>query len=572
MFEEWQSSDFEAEFYMDLLRAYFNSANDAIFVLCDEMKFLACNEETQRWLGQSEKELTHHNQRIPITQLLGNSISKQEFSHFFQKALGGDNVTFEAFIKPENARARWTEINMTRVKIDVGDMIIGIARDISERKKHLATIEYQTYFDSLTDLPNKNQLNKHLIEKYVKPEINSLTLFTLNLDRFKEVNETLGQSLGDMVLQEIAQRLIRIIDLKSDEILARTGGNEFSICIPNISLEQAKAISHNIKQIIAQPLKIKEFRLNIECGLGIAAFPEHTQDINKLIQLSETAMYAAKAHRTGMNIYDKHSAQTSIERLKMAGDLREAIENNRIMAHYQPIINMRNPLDIRLEVLARWQHPESGPVSPETFIWLAEESGIINTLTSKIIKRSIEECGSLLETSAIQSISINISPHCLTDPEFPTNFQTLLKQHQVNPEKIMLEITESAMMTYTPKSQKIIQRIIDMGIKLAVDDFGTGHSSLYKLKQLPLAELKIDKTFVLELANKKDDAEIIKATIQMSHGLGLQTVAEGIEDKVSYEMLKSMGCDYAQGYHIARPMPFEKLMNWFKQYNPSILN
>ena len=567
MFEDWQASDFDSEFYMELLRAYFDSANDAIFVLCDEMKFLSCNKETQLWLGQSEKELTLHNQRLPLTQLLGSKEAEDVFITQFQQALKGKRVSFETLIKPENGLERWIEINMTRVNIESGDMIIAIARDISVRKKHLATIEYQTYYDSLTELPNKNYLIEYLSKIVSNPEINSLTLITLDLDRFKEINETLGQHLGDMILIEVAHRLGRIVDLEKDELLTRMAGNEFSLCIPNITTTQAKTIAHNIKEIIYQAIQLDKFSLNLDCGIGIATYPEHSKDIYKLIQFAESAMYTAKAHRMGINVYDKKSAQINSERLKLVGDLKLALDQNKITVHYQPIINMHDKKDIHLEVLARWEHPDLGDILPETFVWLAEESGLINLLTSKIMSMAISDCSPLLQRNLITDISINMSPYCLSNPKLPAELARNLIKHSISPECITLEITESAMMANTPKSEIIIQKLLDLGIKMSVDDFGTGHSSLYKLKQLPLSELKIDKAFVLELAAKQEDTEIIKATIQMSHGLGLKTVAEGIEDKATYNIIKSLGCDYAQGFYIARPMPFDKVEHWLGQFN-----
>jgi len=359
--------------------------------------------------------------------------------------------------------------------------------------------------------------------------------------------------------------------LKNDELLVRLGGNEFALCIPNIANTQAKAIAHDIKQMVYQSIKLDKFRFNIECGVGLATYPEHTDDIHKLIQFAETAMYMAKAHRTGINVYDRESAQISSERLKLIGDLRDALDKDQITVHYQPIINMFDQKDTRLEVLARWEHPDSGYISPETFIWLAEESGMINLLTSKIMSMAISDCSSLLHRKLIKDISINMSAYCLMNAKLPAELEANLKEHSIMPDSVTLEITESAMMANTPKSEKIIQKLLDLGVKISVDDFGTGHSSLYKLKQLPLSELKIDKAFVVELANKQDDAQIIKATINMSHGLGLKTVAEGIEDKTTYRILKSLGCDYAQGFYISRPMPAFKLEPWLSQFNISCL-
>ncbi|MCW9006072.1 MAG: diguanylate cyclase, partial [Gammaproteobacteria bacterium] len=238
----------DAEFYSELLRAYFDSANDGIFVLCDEMKFLTCNKKIQSWLGVSEDQLTLHKQRIPITELLGNNHTTELFNIYFPRALLGKNVSFEARLHPENGEERWVEINMTRVNIENGDMVIAIARDISERKKDLATIKYKTYYDELTDLPNWKFLNQELatISSAKTNTSKQTSLITIDLDRFKEINETLGQDIGDHILQEIATRLSRITDLTTKELLIRLVGDKFALLLPDIKLNKARAIAETM--------------------------------------------------------------------------------------------------------------------------------------------------------------------------------------------------------------------------------------------------------------------------------------------------------------------------------------
>ena len=567
-------SNLDAEFYSELLRAYFDSANDGIFVLCDEMKFISCNKKIQSWLGLSEDQLTLHNQRIPITELLGNTHATELFNIYFPRALMGKDTCFEAHLQPEKGDERWVEISMTRVNIENGDMAIAIARDISERKKDLATIKYQTYYDELTDLPNWKYLNRELATmssaKITIPE--QVSLITIDLDRFKQVNETLGQDIGDHILQEIANRLSRIADTTSKELLARLVGDKFALLLPDTKINKARAIAETIKSVISKPIDIQSNNISLSCSVGIASYPEHTADITNLINLAEAAMHSAKTYKLGIGIYDKSHFHTSSEHLHMISDLREAIQKNQITTFYQPIIHMHDPEDIRVEALARWNHKSHGYVSPETFILLAEETDLINALTSQIMEQSISECEKLIHSHKIDSISINLSPYCLGNQYLDKEIKQLLNKHKIDAEKIMLEMTESAIMSDIAIALNNIEVLDNIGLKMAVDDFGTGHSSLYKLKQLPLSELKIDRLFISDITTNKDDLAITKATIQMSHSLGLEVVAEGIESRETFEIVKQLDCDYAQGFWISKPLPIDELIAWLEMFDLSMLD
>ncbi|MCW8854539.1 MAG: bifunctional diguanylate cyclase/phosphodiesterase [Gammaproteobacteria bacterium] len=563
----------DAEFYSELLRAYFDSANDGIFVLCDEMKFLTCNKKIQSWLGVSEDQLTLHKQRIPITELLGNNHTTELFNIYFPRALLGKNVSFEARLHPENGEERWVEINMTRVNIENGDMVIAIARDISERKKDLATIKYKTYYDELTDLPNWKFLNQELatISSAKTNTSKQTSLITIDLDRFKEINETLGQDIGDHILQEIATRLSRITDLTTKELLIRLVGDKFALLLPDIKLNKARAIAETMKSIVAKPVDINNNNISLSCSVGIASYPEHTSDITNLINLAEAAMHSAKTYKLGIAVYDKNHFHTSSEHLHMISDLRKAIHNKQITTLYQPIINLRNPENIRVEALARWNHKTFGYISPETFIILAEETDLINSLTSQIMQQAISESAELIHSNNIDNLSINLSPHCLGNQYLGQEIKNLLILYKIDAEKITLEMTESAIMSDISIALNNINILNDIGIKMAVDDFGTGHSSLYKLKQLPLSELKIDRLFISDIATNKDDLAITTATIQMSHSLGLEVVAEGIESREVFEIVKKLDCDYAQGFWISKPLPINKLTSWLDMFDLSML-
>jgi len=562
----------DAQFYSDLLRAFFDSANDSIFVLCDEMKFLICNKMTQNWLGYTEDELTRHNERIPITELLGNPDAVGFFKYSFKQALDNEEVFLETQINPTKGKQRWIELSMRRVDIEGGDMVIAVARDITQRKKNIATIEYKSNYDPLTNLPNRNYLTKTILggsaSQHAKAE--SLTLLSIDLDRFKEVNESLGQKTGDLVLQEIAYRLNRIVDHTSNELLARLEGDEFVLILPDTEIGSASDTAVRIKHIISEPLSVGPNRLSIDCSIGIANFPGHTSDKKMLMQYAESAMYSAKANKQGVGIYDPDIHKTTTERFQLVADLRDALRNNQITPYYQPIVNMHKSDEFRVEALARWKHKSQGFISPELFVQLAEETGMINTLTSNILATSINECSGLLKQGVIKKLSINISAYCMTNPELVDEIKTLLVKYSIPAEQIVFEITESAMTSNLGSTEKIINELHQSGIVFAIDDFGTGHSSLIKLKQLPLSELKIDKSFVMEITENEDDAAIARASIQMAHALGLEVVSEGIEHRESWDLLCDMGCDYGQGFWMGKPMPFNELICWLE--NDKIFN
>ena len=557
----------DAQFYLELLRAYFDSTQDAIFVLCDEMKFLTCNKTTEKWLGRTEQELTEHNQRIPITRLLGEHYDEQKFSAFFRNTLRGRSVSFESHIDPAEGKERWIDINLSRVDIEDGNMVIAVARDISERKLHLATIQYQNYYDELTGLPNRNTFLNYLDKQQnstsrIDPR---LVLFVLDIDQFKEINKSLGHKNGDFILQEVARRLTRVTDNASGEFLARLGGDDFVIAFPDLDLSKSHITAQMIRQIISRPINLDSGKISLHCAVGIAGMPEHTGDCNQLLQLAEAAMYSAKIEKIGIDIYNPETADTSSERLSLITDLRDALKNNQIKPYYQPILNMQTGA-VHLEVLARWEHAEQGFIPPEKFISLAEETGNINRLTSGIMHTALQECSGILNAHLIESLSVNISPYCLSNSKLPAEIRGYLDEFRIAAGMITLEITESVIMSSMPKTRKTLEGLEALGLAFSIDDFGTGYSSLSKLKLMPLKELKIDKSFVIDIHTNDNDSAITNAAIQMAHGLGLNVVAEGIESEITWKRLQQMGCDYGQGFWIARPMPIDNLLLWLDQH------
>lgn len=552
----------DAEFYADLLRAYFDSANDAIFVLCNELKFLVCNKLMEKWIGVSESELVRHNQRRPITDLLGDTDGIAIFKEAADEVFHGHTKCFECMIHPSGTQERWLEINMTRVDLDAGDMIIAVARDITERREQLAKIYHQATHDALTDLPNRSFLQHALAQESVNNS--PISILIMDIARFKDINEALGYEVADGVLQHVAERMFAAFADNPQITVGRLAGDQFVVLATGASAKDTKHLVTLIKARLLRPITLSRFELALDINIGIASCPEQLNDCRGLLQAAESALHHAKLHATKSVItYDPSFTQVGVKRLELINDLRMAIESRHITINLQPIIPLRKHHTPHLEVLARWNHPEKGAIPPDQFIPLAEMSGQIIPLSHIVIEQAFTQCAPLIIGAHIGSISINLSPHCLLDKTLIDTIARLIKQHNIPASLIKFEITESAAMS-EHMQQRTVQALFELGVQLSIDDFGTGHSSLAKLKQLPVTELKIDQSFIIDMLSDENDAAIVEASINLAHNLGLQVVAEGIEDEKTLNALLCMGCDYAQGYHISHPLTLEKLQTWLK--------
>ncbi len=432
-------------------------------------------------------------------------------------------------------------------------------------------LEHQAMHDSLTGLPNRMLLQDRLEQSIniMSRNETSMALLLIDLDRFKEINDALGHQVGDRLLQLVGQRLDKI--LRGSDTVARLGGDEFAIVLSNAGSDQAIQVAEKIVSVINDVFHVENQNLYVGVSIGVALFPEHGDDVSTLIRHADIAMYVAKRNNFGYTIYDEAHDRDSIDKLALVGELHGELKDHKcLQVYYQPQINLLDREIIAVEALLRWEHPELGVISPEHIINIAEYSGQISMLTEWLIDTAIGQC--LGDQTLYKQIilSINLSAWNLQDPELPGTIQDKLDKYGVAPEMIVLEITESAMMNDPVHARELLNQLSDMGVKIAIDDFGTGFSSLGYLKLLPVDCLKIDKSFVIDMLEDENDAIIVHSTIELAHNLGLSVVAEGVENHETLLRLRALKCDFAQGYHISRPLSQTSFMKWFENYQPKL--
>lgn len=446
---------------------------------------------------------------------------------------------------------------------DLVDTFSKMQSQVLSRQKEL---EHKALHDELTSLPNRTLLNDR-IENAILSAKNNLSHFGLliiDLDRFKEVNDTLGHHIGDMLLIEMSNRIKE--ELNSSDTIARLGGDEFAIVLPNLKKNNVDKIISRISSTIELPVTIDDIQLHIESSIGMAIYPEHGEDIFTLMSRADIAMYHAKRNNLHFSTYNPKEDQYSLRRLSLFGSLKEAIETDQMNLHYQPLIDVRNKSIVSVEALIRWKHKELGTIPSVELVTIAEQSGLISPLTEWVLNTAIAQCAKWNKNNLPLSIAINLSVINLHDSSLADRIARLLAKHQVKPHLLTLEITESAMMTNPKNALKTLNRLNNMGLTLAIDDFGTGFSSLSYLKQLPVKKLKIDKSFVIHLDENESDSVIVKSTIELAHNLGIDVIAEGIETEAVFDKLSEWGCDVAQGYFISVPQSAHSIESWIEDY------
>jgi len=456
------------------------------------------------------------------------------------------------------------------VKVQSDDEIGDLASAFNHMREGIAAREKKigdlAYSDSLTGLPNRTLFSDRLQQAVntSKRVQRPLSVLLIDLDRFKYVNDTLGHPVGDLLLKEVAVRLRSALPRKSDT-LARLGGDEFGVLLPTEDANGATKVATRLLEALKEPIVLGGHPVDVGGSIGIVSSPEHGEDAATLVRRVDMAMYMAKQSNSGYAVYHASYDKHSENRLSLMGELRQAVEQSQLTLYYQPKVDLKSSTTRHAEVLVRWQHPQRGFVPPDQFIPFAEQTGYIRAVTRWIVNEALRQCAQWRAEGIAIQLAVNISARDLFDPDLVNVMASMLAAHGASPDWLSLEITESAIMDDPDKALQTVERLHAMGFRLAIDDFGTGYSSLGYLKRLPVDELKIDRSFVKDMATDADDATIVRSTVELAHNMGLKVVAEGVEDQPSYDLLNALGCDYGQGYLMGRPQSAEQFRRWLTE-------
>jgi diguanylate cyclase (GGDEF)-like protein len=448
-----------------------------------------------------------------------------------------------------------------------GDEVGALARGFERMRASIASQREEilrlAYWDRLTGLPNREQFRHHLAaaisgsRDVAKP----LVVITLNLDRFKHVNDVLGYASGDELLKAVAARLREQVKREGD-MVARMGGDEFAILLTRSDLAGALVLTERIGKAFEVPLAFKDQTVDLSASMGVACWPQDAGEADLLMSRSEIAMHAAKSKTAGVLLYTPALDSSSTQTLSLLSDLRQALQQGELRLFLQPKLAVASGEVVAAEALVRWQHPQRGLVPPLEFIPFAEQTGFVRQLTLWIFEEAARQWAGLQPAQGHLRIAINLSTRDLLDHDFPSRLAALLRAHALQPSAFCLEITESAIMDDPQRAEATLNKLAEQGFKLSIDDFGTGYSSLAYLKRLPVHELKIDKSFVMGMERDDSDAKIVRSTIDLAHNLGLSVVAEGVENQAILTQLRQLRCDEAQGYFISKPMPAAEFAAW----------
>ncbi|WP_433052655.1 putative bifunctional diguanylate cyclase/phosphodiesterase [Dactylosporangium sp. CS-033363] len=433
------------------------------------------------------------------------------------------------------------------------------ARLLDDLRREVALKEHLATYDPLTGLPNRQRFQA--LTDQLRASGTPVAVLLMDLDRFKDVNDALGHDVGDQLLRLVGERLQQRLGERGT--VARFGGDEFAVLLPNIrTREVAIAVGDDLDAAMDQPIPIGHLRLNARVSIGIALAPEHGNDAKTLIQRADVAMYVAKNTHTGVRVYTSDDDRNSPRRLAMVADLREAIQRRDIVVVFQPKLSTATGQVVGAEALARWHHPVHGFVPPDEFIPLAEHSGLIRPLTLHVLEVSLRRCASWRRMGHDMHVAVNLSPNSLQETDIPDIVARLLGQADVPASALTLEITESSIMADPTGAMAILDRLHALGVKLAIDDFGTGYSSLGRLRELPIHEMKIDRSFVQRIAVDHRDRAVVRSAVQLGHALDLMVVAEGVEDEETLLHLRREGCNLVQGFFISKPLPADEFADW----------
>ena len=493
-----------------------------------------------------------------------NRTDTETVNSIWEKLKSGDSWEGEVQSEYRNETQRWERVSISPVKYlgtDVTHFVI-VHDDVTKQKEHREQMEHMALHDALTNLPNRTLFNDRLEQAIIsaKRSHEPLAVMLMDLNNFKEINDTMGHHVGDSILQEIGERLIEIT--RGADTIARMGGDEFLLLLPAAKKERQMQFLERITSVLEAPFEVNERRFEVSASIGYALYPEDGDEPEILLRHADVAMYSAKNSNSAYKRYNESLDEGIAWRLELFNSLRDAIDTNQFVLHYQPMVRFSTGIVDKVEALIRWNHPDKGLLYPNSFIPHAEQTHHIKGITHWVVKRVFADLRKWYNDGIKLGVSLNISARDLLDPELFEIIQAELENSEVPASLVTIEITESAIMMHTRHTMNNLFKLRDVGVMINIDDFGTGYSSLQHLKRMPVTGLKIDKAFVLNMINDDNDAIIVRSTTDLAHNMGLKVVAEGIEDQDVYDLLQILGCEYGQGYYIARPMNLVSLIEW----------
>jgi diguanylate cyclase (GGDEF)-like protein/PAS domain S-box-containing protein len=524
-----------------LMASVFATSQDAILVVGENGAVMMCNAAATRLFGRGPELMTG----ASMDALLPGA-AWQEKADGYREGIACDAL----------GRAFPVEYAVTTVGTANALIRVVVLRDISERKSYEGSLQHQATHDPLTGLPNRTLLAQVVEERLAAAGDGRFALLLLDLDRFKEINDTLGHDIGDELLCRLAARLTEA----PIGFICRLGGDEFALVMPSVrDAGEAEEAAAALAARIEEPVVLRDMSLTVAASIGIALWPDHAATVKDLLRCADVAMYAAKHRRCRAAVYDAAADRNSIRQLTLSGELRRAVESNVMTLEYQPKLSLTGAGSHGAEALLRWTHPTLGAVSPAEFVPQAEQTGLIAALTTHTLETAIAQIAAWRGAGLSLSVAVNLSAQVIHDPKLPQRVNDLLARHEVPAALLTLEITESAIMHDPDSALAVAHQLSEIGVHLSIDDFGTGYSSLAYLSRLPCQEVKIDRSFVSRMLASPTDLTIVRSTIDLAHSLGMAVVAEGIDRVEILQRLVPLGCDYGQGFLLARPTRPEQL-------------
>lgn len=539
-------------------RELVENASDVVFAAEAGGRVIALNRAGRQLLGLGPDALT-------AGQLLGGGAGGAVPDALMDRLRRHGRATTDVEVAAADGRRVALEMNVRLIGHLAEGLIEGIGRDVTERRSWEQRLTWRALHDPLTDLPNRTLVRDRLEQalRSATRDGGSMALLLVDLDHFKDVNDTLGHSVGDRVLGAIGERLQP--HLREADTLGRLGGDEFAVVLPAATEDVARLVAHRLLAALEQPFVVDEHAFALGGSVGVAMGGGRGVDGDELLRRADTAMYRAKASRRNVVAWSPVLDHGPLGRLGLREALRSGIENDELELHYQPQVRIRDGAVTAVEALVRWHHPERGLLRPAAFIPLAEQLGVIDEVTRWVVRRALRDCAGWRASGRAVRVAVNLSPLTLERGDDLTAFlRDALAETPADPSWLKVELTESAVVDDLERGGRLLSDIAALGVAVSIDDFGVGYSSLAHLRRLPVSELKVDRLFVRDMGDDGDEA-IVRSVIALGHHLGLAVVAEGIEDVATWQVLERLGCDLGQGFHVSPPLPAESLLLWIEE-------